>query len=154
MMLESAAILSSEEQAMINRVLDLQSLTVRTLARPLDGVPTVTARTPMGEVLQLCRDQGVTRVPVWQIEGDSRKIVGLIALRSVIYHADLDPGRTAGEYVRPALYLEDHLRLETALQRMRRGGQRMAIVLGQDRREQGVVSLQDIIRFIFGELSE
>jgi CBS domain containing-hemolysin-like protein len=36
---------------------------------------------------------------------------------------------------------------------MQRSGDRLAIVLGQDRREQGVIGLRDIIKFIFGEVS-
>jgi CBS domain containing-hemolysin-like protein len=55
--------------------------------------------------------------------------------------------------VKPALYLDEDLRLETALQRMRRGGQRLAIVLGRDRRETGIVSLEDILKVVFGEVN-
>jgi CBS domain containing-hemolysin-like protein len=40
-----------------------------------------------------------------------------------------------------------------ALQQMQRHGQRLAIVLGPDRSELGLVSLQDILKFIFGEVS-
>ena len=52
----------------------------------------------------------------------------------------------------PALYLDEELRLEAALKRMQRSGQRLAIVLGRDRRETGIVSLQDILQVIFGEV--
>jgi CBS domain containing-hemolysin-like protein len=36
---------------------------------------------------------------------------------------------------------------------MQRSGQRLGIVLGRDRREMGVISLQDILKTIFGEVS-
>jgi CBS domain containing-hemolysin-like protein len=45
------------------------------------------------------------------------------------------------------------LRLEVALQRLQRSGNRLAIVLGPDKSERGIVSLQDLLRFIFGEVS-
>jgi CBS domain containing-hemolysin-like protein len=35
---------------------------------------------------------------------------------------------------------------------MQRSGQRLAIVLGRDQREVGIVSLQDILKVIFGEV--
>ena len=35
---------------------------------------------------------------------------------------------------------------------MRRSGQRLAIVLGPDQRELGIVSLQDILKVIFGDI--
>jgi CBS domain containing-hemolysin-like protein len=36
---------------------------------------------------------------------------------------------------------------------LQRSGQRLAIVLGRDRREIGILSLQDVLKFIFGEVS-
>ena len=45
------------------------------------------------------------------------------------------------------------LRLEVALRRMQRSGQRLAIVLSRDRREIGIITLQDVLKVIFGEVS-
>jgi CBS domain containing-hemolysin-like protein len=45
------------------------------------------------------------------------------------------------------------LRLEDALRRMQRAGQRLAVVLDSHQREVGIVSLQDILKTIFGEVS-
>jgi CBS domain containing-hemolysin-like protein len=45
------------------------------------------------------------------------------------------------------------MRLEEALRRMQRSGQRLAVVLSRDRRELGVISLQDILKAIFGEVN-
>jgi CBS domain containing-hemolysin-like protein len=36
---------------------------------------------------------------------------------------------------------------------MQRSGQRLAVVLGRDRREIGIVTLQDILKLVFGEVS-
>jgi CBS domain containing-hemolysin-like protein len=52
----------------------------------------------------------------------------------------------------PALFLDEDTRLEVALRRMQRAGERLAIVLGRDRRESGVVALEDILKVMFGEV--
>src|SRR6267154_1181962 len=72
-MQESAQGLTSEERAMINRVLDLQHLTVGHLATPLQKVVTVETETAMNEVLRLCRQHNPPRLPVWRIEGIRRR---------------------------------------------------------------------------------
>ena len=138
---------------MINRVLDLQHLTVGQIATSLEKAATVTTQTPMEEVLRLCRERNLTRLPVWQEEGNRRRIVGVVSLKTLLYRSDLDVKRTAADYVKPALYLSEEMRLEEALRRMQRSGQRLGIVLGRDQREVGIVSLQDILKFIFGEVS-
>ncbi len=152
-MQESAQGFTSEERTMINRVLDLQNLTVRQIATPLAQAVTVSAHTPVSELLALCRDRQVSRLPVWKQEGARRRIVGLVSLRSLLYRADLDVTKAAGDYLQPALYLDHETRLEVALRQMQRTGQRLAIVLGPDRAEWGTVSLQDVLKVIFGELS-
>ena len=152
-MQESGQAFTSEERAMINRVLDLQHVSVGQIAAPMERAVTVSTTTPMSEVLKLCRERNLTRLPVWQDEGNRRRIVGVLSLKTLLYQSDLDTSRTAGDYVKPALYLKDEMRVEEALRRMQRSGQRLGIMLGRDQRERGIISLQDILKFLFGEVS-
>jgi CBS domain containing-hemolysin-like protein len=152
-MQESGQALSSEERTLINRVLDLQSLTVRQAMKPLGQSFTVTAQTPIREVLALCRERKFTRLPVWENREGQQRIVGLLMMNTLLFQSELDPNRTAAQYVKPALYLDEDLRLEVALRRFQRSGQRLAIVLARDRREIGIISLQDVLTVIFGEVS-
>lgn len=152
-MQESAQSLTSEERAMINRVLDLQSLTLRQIIRPLALAETVTMQTPLAGALALCRERQLTRLPVWETRDGQRRIAGLLSTATVLYQPNLDTKKSVGEFVRPALYLDEDMRLENALRRMQRSGQRLAVVLGRDRREVGIVSLEDILKLIFGEVS-
>jgi CBS domain containing-hemolysin-like protein len=152
-MQESAQGLTTEERVMINRVLDLQSLTVRQAMRPLTQAVTVTTSTPISEALTLCREHKFHRLPVWETRDGQRRIIGMVSLKLLLYQADLPPSKPVAEFVKPALYLEEDLRLEVALRRMQRSGQRLAIVLGRERREIGLLGLQDALTFIFGEVS-
>ena len=138
---------------MINRVLDLQNSTVRNLMRP-DGQGGDGERADAdGRSVEAGAGREADAIAgVARRRAGERRIVGIVSLRAVLYQADLDLSKTAGEYVKPALYLEEDMRLEEALKRMQRSGQRLAIVLGRDQREVGIVSLQDIFKVIFGEV--
>jgi CBS domain containing-hemolysin-like protein len=153
LMQESATALTSAERVMVNRVMDLQNITVRQAMLPLDKVVSVQATTPMADVLALYRDKPVTRIPVWQEDAGRRRIAGVLDLRSVLFLAPGEFGATAGQHLKPALFLDDSLRLEEALRRMQKNGQRLAIVLGRDRREAGILCLSDILKVIFGEVA-
>jgi putative hemolysin len=152
-MQDSTQTLTSEERSMINRVLDLQTLTVRQVMSPLAHAVTTTTQTTLAEVLRICKESKLTRLPVWETRDGQRRIIGLIHLNFVLYQTTLDLSRHAGEHIKPALYLDEDLRLEVALRRMQRGGQRLAIVLARDRSEIGLLSLEDILKVIFGEVS-
>src|SRR4051812_43169661 len=126
-MQESAQAFTSEERTMINRVLDLQTLTVRQVMKPLSEVVTATTLMSLADVLTICRDRQLTRLPVWEMRESRRRIIGFISLYALIYQHDLDTSKPVGDYVKSALYLEEDTRLEVALRRMQRGGQRLAI---------------------------
>lgn len=153
LMHESAHEFSSEEQSMIRRVLDLQSLRVGHVMVPLNKVVTATAATPVAEAMQICRDTGTSRLPVWAEQG-GRRIIGLVNLRTLIYQADISSAaaKRVSDFVQPATFLDVDTRLDEAMRHLQRTGQRLAIVLARDRRELGIVSLQDILKAIFGQV--
>jgi putative hemolysin len=151
-MQESAQALTTGERAMINRVLDLQSLTVRQIAMPLAQVVTVETQTPIGEALTLARERKFSRLPVWETRTGQRRIAGLLILGPLLFRDDLDLQKPAAAHMTPALFLDEDTRLEVAFRRMQRAGERLAIVLGRDRQESGVVTLEDILKVMFGEV--
>ena len=152
-MQESAQGLTSEERTMINRVLDLQTLTVRQVMKPLQQAVTLTAQTPISNALALCRERKLARLPVLESRDGEPRIVGLLALNTLLYQPAMDPDKPVGELAKPALFLDEDVRLEVALRRLQRSGQRLAIVLSRERREIGLLTLQDVLKLIFGEVS-
>ncbi len=152
-MQESSQALSSEERAMINRVLDLQSLTLRQVMIPLAEVATVASDQPLRAALALSREKGFTRFPVTGTRDGQTRIIGLLSLNRVLYEPDLQVDRSVSGFVSPALFLEEDLRLEVALRRLQRGGHRLAIVLSREQREIGVAGLQDVLKRVFGEVN-
>ena len=150
-MQESAQAFTSDERVMINRVLDLQNYTVGQIAIPLAKTVTVEKDTPVGEVLKLAQERNLSRLPVWELR-DGRRIAGLLAVNALLFSDALDLQSPAALHVTPALFMEEDVRLEVALRRMQRAGQRLAIVLARDGSEAGIVTLEDILKLMFGEV--
>lgn len=67
--------------------MDLQSRTVQEVMLPLAKVASVDAAAPVAEVVALCRERGLTRMPVWGTQGGVRRVTGLVNLRTILYHA-------------------------------------------------------------------
>jgi len=151
-MQESAQAFTTGERAMINRVLDLQTFTVRQIAMPLTQVVTVETQTPIGDAMALARERKFSRLPVWETRAGERRVAGLLILGPLLFREDLDLQKPAAAHMTPALFLDEDTRLEVAFRRMQRAGERLAIVLGRDRQESGVVTLEDIIKVMFGEV--
>ena len=89
-MQESAQAFTSEERAMINHVLDLQTLTVRQAMRPLEQAVALTSHMPVSTALASCRERKLTRLPVWDERDGAPRIVGMLALNTLLYNPALD----------------------------------------------------------------
>jgi len=152
-MQEAAQTFTRGEHAMINRVLDLQNLTVSQIAIPLARVITVGASEPLAGMLVLARTKNLSRFPVWELPAPgTRRLAGLLNVGPLLFRDDLDLQRPASAYMEPALFMDENTRLEDALRRMQRGGQHLAIILARDGRERGIVTMEDILKVMFGEM--
>lgn len=145
--------LSSEERGMINRVLDLHNRTIRQLAIPFARFPLLTTEDSLKSALARFRESGQNILPVWTQGVRPRRIAGFFELKRFLFaEPGAGPGERLDRCLSPAFYLEENARVHDALRRMQRGGQRMAIVLSSDRREIGLVTLEEILQAMFGEV--
>ena len=151
-MQESSQAFTSDERTMINRVLDLQNFTVGQVSTPVEKIVAVEMSTPVGDALRLARERNLSRLPVWEIREGRRRIAGLLAVNPLLFNPALDRRNPVSRHLTSALFLDENERLETALRRMQRAGQRLAIVLARDGNEAGVVALEDILKLMFGEV--
>ena len=152
LMTESGQGLSNDERVMIDRVLDLQKIPVRELAKPFDELPEIKSD---DRVMDLVRNHSVepyTRLPVWTESGSRRRIAGVVNLRRLIFLPETDWQRPVGDFLESTLYQDEDIRLQSLLQVMQRSGQRVVIILDKRRRELGMVSLPDILKVVFGEV--
>ena len=137
---------------MINRVLDLQNLTVRQIATPLAQVVTVETQTPISDALTLARERNFSRLPVWEMRDGQRRIAGLLTLGPLLFRDDLDLQKPAGALMTPALFIDEGRaaggRPAADAARRRAAGHRA----GRDRREAGIVTLEDMLKVMFGEV--
>jgi putative hemolysin len=150
-MQESAQALTNDERVMINRVLDLQNFSVGQIAIPIAKIAAVEKDTPVAEAMKLARERNLTRLPVWETRDGRHRVAGLLAVNTLLYHPP-ELQNPVSRHMTPALFMEEDVRLEIALRRMQRAGQRLAIVLARDGIEVGIVTLEDILKLMFGEV--
>ena len=145
--------LSKTERSLINRVIDAQNLTLSRVAKPLEAVQSVPGTATLEEILARCRHQGHTRMPVWTANGPARRIEGIVSLKDVLYSEPDARRKTARDWLRPALFLDDSLRIEEALRAFQKSGEHLAIVRGPGGVEVGIVTLSDVLGALFLEVT-
>jgi len=152
LMEDTSDTLTSEERGMMHRVFDLNNIAVRQLVIPFARFPALSVNDATGDVLAHFRETPQNVLPVWDATGARRKIAGFLELKRLIFREDLQPARPLIQDLTAPFYLDEDLRLHEALRRLQRSGRRIAVVLGRDGREIGLITLEAILRFIFGEV--
>ncbi|HEY64871.1 MAG TPA: HlyC/CorC family transporter [Caldilineae bacterium] len=138
------------EQALVQGVFRFADRRVQEVMRPRADITAVEASTPVAEVLELARQRGFSRYPVY--EGDLDHIVGLVHVKDLL--SDDDPQRPVRETVREPLLVPDSLRLIELLRQFQRAGTHLAIVLDEYGGTAGLVTLEDLLEEIVGDIED
>ena len=144
--------LTSEERGMIARVFDLHTISVRQIAIPFARLPTLAAGDLLGDAVARFRETPANIIPVWNNDPRQRKIAGFLEAKRIIFEPGLQLNAPLTPYLSPAAYMDEDARVHDALRRMQRTGQRMAVVLSRERREIGLITIEEILKVIFGEV--
>jgi putative hemolysin len=144
--------LTSEERGMMDRVFDLNTIAVRQLTIPFARFPALSTNDRVEDSVMRFRELPQNVLPVWSADARQRKISGFIDVKQLIFAEKLDLNGPLTKRLTPPFYLDEDLRLHEALRRMQRSGRRIAVVLARDGREIGLITLEAILRFIFGEV--
>ena len=149
-------ILQRNASRMIHRVVDLQSEDVAAIMTPRTDMVTIPADTFLRAALHLMVEQGYSRVPVVGRTVDD--VVGILYARdllaaSVSLHSEMEI-RTVDSIAREVLYVPESQGIETLLEKMQQQKVHMAIVVDEYSGVSGLVTLEDIVEEIVGDIED
>jgi CBS domain containing-hemolysin-like protein len=152
LLMQDTQALTSEERGLINRVFDLHNISVRQLTIPFARLPGLETDQSLRDAFARFRTLPQNVLPVWTTDPRRRRVTGFLELKRVLFDSSLDLSEPVSGHLSRPMYLDEDLRVHDALRRMQRAGQRIAVVTARDSRELGLVTLEEIIKVIFGEV--
>jgi CBS domain containing-hemolysin-like protein len=141
---------TSQEAEMIDKIFDLGDTTVREVMVPLVEVVMLPETATTGDAIDLMQRRGFSRIPVYRERATS--IVGVVGAMDVLSRgAEID---TVGGLMRQPYYVPETKRLDDLLREMQRTRNHMAIVVDEYGGSTGIVTLEDILEEIVGEIQD
>lgn len=147
-----AGALEQDTADLFVRTLSLGELTAQHVMTPRVKVSALHSSATAQDVVNLTRATGLSRFPVYREKID--EIVGMVHLKDAL--AVPAPGRlrtSAGRIARPALLVPESLPVRPLLARLR-SEQPIAVVVDEYGGTAGVVTLEDIVEEIVGEVRD
>jgi len=149
---EEAGILSETQADVVQKVFHLSTKRVRDCMVPCDKMAALELTTPLEKVLEATRTEGHTRMPIY--EGTVDNIVGIVNTKDLFYLFSLPGIVVLEDAMYPALFLNADDEVAEGLKCFRSKHRHMAVVRDADGHVLGLITLEDIIEEIVGEIED
>ena len=147
--------IKSDEREIIENVIEFGSTTVREIMTSRVNIVAISTDNSLDEVLGLIREKGLSRMPIY--ENDLDNILGVIHSKDVLPYINSDIERTTINWrtiARKALFIPSTKKLDDLLRDFQQEKTHIAIVVDEYGGTEGLVTLDDILEEIIGEISD
>lgn len=139
-----------KERRMLRSLLGFAETTAREVMVPMPEVTSIEQGSNTGLLKTMAKRDGVTRIPVYARRID--KVIGVVNVYDILF--DPDPKETIAPYVRPVKLVPETKRIDRLMVEMQREHRTLAIVVSEFGSCVGIVTLEDILEEIVGEMAE
>lgn len=147
-------IIEDAERAMIHSIFELGDTVVREIMVPRPDMVMASIEDTLSHVVELTLEAGHSRIPVHA--GDRDRIVGLVYAKDVLHRLHRT-GSEHGEWQdlqRPAMFVPELKRVDKLLAELQSQKVHMAIVVDEYGATAGLVTIEDILEEIVGEIED
>lgn len=143
-----------EERRMIRGILELEDVAAREVMVPRVDIVSVSVDSSLSEVALRMGGDGHSRLPVYRDGIDN--IIGIVHARDVLsgITSNTDSPPTLESIIRPALFIPDSKPIDQLLKDLRIQGVSIAIVVDEYGGVEGVLTIEDILEEIVGEIED
>jgi CBS domain containing-hemolysin-like protein len=149
---QEAGLLQSEQAAYVKNVFQLTDKKVRDCMIPLAKMDAIELNTKPERVLAIVRNSGHTRIPVY--EGQIDNIVGLLNTKFLFYFLTLGRAVILEDALYPAVFIDPEESIAVAMRLFRKSRKPMAIVRDENKKVHGMLTLEDVLEEIVGDIED
>jgi putative hemolysin len=153
---EREGVIEEEEREMLQRIFRFNNTIAKEVMTPRLDMTAVSADASIAEAIEKSVQTGHARLPVY--DGDLDKVVGVVHIRDLV--RDVNYGEATSDELdledltEPTLHVPESKNVDDLLTEMRENRMHMAIVIDEFGTTEGLVTIEDIIEEIVGEILE
>lgn len=150
---EEHGVIDSGEKEMIHSIFDFGDTRVREVMTPRLDLAAVPVDTTVAELSRRVQESGHSRLPVY--EGDLDHVVGVVHIKDALPAFDRGEGcLSVRTFMKPAYFIPESKQVADLLAELRRDRTKIALVRDEYGTLTGLVTLQDLVEEIVGEIRD
>jgi len=147
-------LISQYQERIIHGASRLSSLPVEQIMIPIEQVSFLSTKHTLAEAMIVAHIEAHTRFPVYE-EGDPDRVVGYINFKEIIYYMRTNPSDPSLRgIIRPVGFVAPEMSAADLLSKFVSEHVHMAIVRSQDGRTLGMVTFEDVVEELVGDLED
>ena len=140
---------SFSQKKMITEALEFKDIEVKKIMTPRIDIVAFEEETPIKQIVSIAQKKGYTRFPIYK--GDIDNIVGIFILHDILKYKE---EKKVKQVKREILFVPESIDINNLLGRMKKRKRSMAIVVDSYGGTSGLVTTEDIIEELFGEIED
>jgi len=149
---QQEGVLEQDKKDMLQGIFDFSDTVVREIMTPRTDSICISVKNTVQDAIQLITEKGHSRIPVY--EGKLDNTVGVIYAKDLLQVPKNDLQEGLRQYLRKAIFIPESKNVEELLQQMKKTRFHLAIVVDEYGGMAGIVTLEDIIEEIIGEIQD
>ncbi len=140
-----------DEKEMIHSIFELGETTAKEIMIPRVDMVCAEVNTELQHLRELAKEKGHSRFPVYREDIDN--VLGIATVKDLLFVDDFSETRLEA-LIRPTFFIPESKKIDELLRDMRKKKMHMAIVLDEYGGTSGLVTLEDILEEIVGEIED
>ncbi|MGA8892037.1 MAG: hemolysin family protein [Anaeromyxobacteraceae bacterium] len=146
-------VLDEVKEELLNSVLEFADRVVKEIMVPRTRMVALDRDASRDELVRVVTENPYSRMPVY--EGSADDIVGILMVRDIVLEIARGPGPIPWERVlKPAFFVPEQMKVSRLLKEMQRRKTHLAVVVDEFGGTSGVVTLEDVLEEIVGEIQD
>ncbi|NCA85188.1 MAG: gliding motility-associated protein GldE [Clostridia bacterium] len=141
-----------EDRKILKGIVKFGDIDAKEIMKPRLDVSAIEIGTSYAQLMELILDAGYSRIPAYAENFD--KIAGILYVKDLLPHLDKPPDFNWSALLRPAFFVPENKKINDLLQEFQQKKIHMAIVVDEYGGTSGIVTLEDILEEIVGEISD
>ena len=150
--LERTATESPEEKVMLSEIIKFYNKTANEIMTPRLDIEDLDVETPFRDVIDFVVKSGYSRIPVYEESEDDIK--GILYIKDLLPHIEEPDTFNWQSLIRPAYFVPETKKIDDLLEEFRTNKIHMAIVVDEFGGTSGLITMEDILEEIVGEISD
>lgn len=143
---------TDEERKMLKGIARFSDTEVKEIMKARTEVVAVDEQTGFAELLDVIKESGYSRIPVYKETFDS--IIGILYVKDLLQYLEMDNAFEWKKLVRPAFFVPENKKIDDLLKEFQTKKTHLSVVVDEYGGTSGIITLEDIIEEIVGEIND